>query len=316
MNINTKTLLPLSGLVVVLLAVLVSALAIASDDTTTRPTKLSEVPGFGGSVETDTILLWEAFQREKYVKQCMAEEGYSYTLDAAFPAGSLRDIADSIGAVGTTGSPSSNGVDSVSMPSNPDLKSLTPQQLDGYYLTLYGETAADVAYVDSTGFFPAGRKDFAQGGCFGAAQTLPRLVTTRFFIGDDVQREKAIEMAKAVPCVTPNGIKLKDLEAQQVAKWEVLYENPSISDETKEALYADLDACYEKLNRENQAAVARARTTVFNRHKKRLLDHTEYYRAVTNTIAEDNEFKQYVQAAVAELEDSWDHIDETPPNLD
>ena len=315
MKINTKKLLPLSGFVVVMLAVLVSALAIASDDPT-GPTKLSEVPGFGGSEETDTILLWEAFQREKYVKQCMVEEGYSYTLDAAFPAGALRDVADSIGAVGTTGSPSSNGVDSVSMPSNPDLKSLTPQQLDGYYLTLYGETAADVAYVDSTGFLPTGRKDFAQGGCFGAAQALPRLTTTRFFINDDVQREKAIEMAKAAPCTTPNGIKLKDLEAQQVAKWGVLYDNPSTSDETKEALLADLDACYEKLDRENQAAVARAKTTVFNRHKKRLLDHTEHYRVVTNTIAEDNEFKQYVQTEVAELEDSWDHIDETPPNID
>ena len=315
MKINTKRLLAVLGFVVVLLAVLVSALAIASDDTTTRPTKLSEVPGFGGSVETDTILLWEAFQREKYVKQCMAEEGYSYTLDAAFPAGALRDVADSIGAVGSTGSPSSNGVDSVSIPSNPDLKSLTPQQLDGYYLTLYGETAADVAYVDSTGFLPTGRKDFAQGGCFGAAQALPRLRTTSFFIFDAVRREKAIEMAKAAPCVTPNGIKLKDL-----VEWEVTFvgviDNPSISDETKEALYADLDTCFEKLERENQAAVARARTTVFNRHKKRLLGHTEHYRVVTNTIAEDNEFKQYVQTAIAELEDSWDHIDETPPNID
>ena len=340
MKINKKRLLALSGFVVVMLAVLVSALAIASDDTTTRPTKLSEVPGFRWSVEDDTIFLWEAFQRAKYVKQCMAEEGYRYSLYTAFLGGNLRAVADFIGAVGTTGSPSSNGIDLVLMPSSPYLKSLTPQQLDGYYLTLFGEenvgemsyadairaakyhnslrrktTVGDVAYVDSTGVLPTGRNDLAQGGCYGAAEALPQIGSTRSFINEDVRREKAIEVAKSAPCITPNGIKLKDLEEREVTFVGVI-DNPSISDETKEALYADLDACYEELDRENQAAAARAKTTVFNRHKKRLLDHAEHYRVVTNTIIKDNEFKQHLQTAVAELEDSWDHIDETPPNLD
>ena len=312
-----KSLFAVFGIVGLLSVILLSALAIASSDSTAKPTKLGDVPGFRGGVQgyidDDTILLWEAFQRETYIKQCMIEDGYNYTLDAAFPAGSLRAVADSIGALGNTDELSAvnSAADSESKQTNPDIDSLSPNRLDGYYLALYGETAADVAYVDSTGYFPAGRNDFAQGGCFGAAAALPRL-TTRF-IDDDVRAEKTIEMAKAAPCVTPTGVKLMDLEALDFAYARV-YENASASNQMKRELESDLFACEDKLARENSAAGERAEVTVFNRHKKRLLEHAERYRVIEKRITNDDEFKQYLRTVVVELEDSWKDIDTPPAN--
>lgn len=318
-NTNKKLLFAGFGIVTSMALVMLAALAVASKDTTARPTKLGDVPGFRvdaqGIVDDDTILLWEAFQREKHVQQCMVEDGYDYTLDAAFPAGSLRAVADAIGAVGNTSDHSGddNAVASGSMRTNSDIDSLSPQQLNGYYLTLYGETADDVAYVDSTGFLPTGRNDFAQGGCFGAAAALPHLGTTMSIISNDVQSEKAIEMASAAPCVTPNGVKLAGLAELELAFIDV-YDDPSISDQFKKAFESDVFACWDDLERENAAASARAKVTVFNRHKKLLENHAERYGLIESKISEDDEFKEYLRNTVTELDQSWNDIDTNPAN--
>lgn len=298
---------------------MLAALAVASRDSTAKPSKLEDVPGFridaNGTIADDTILLWEAFQREKHIQRCMIEDGFSYTLDAAFPAGSLRAVADAIGAVGQTDDLSSDDATggAASKRTNPDIDSLSPQQLNAYYLALYGESAVDLAYVDSTGFLPPGRNEFAQGGCFGTAAALPRLRTTTRKVDDDLQTEKAIEMAKAAPCITTGGVKLADLAALDFA-YVAIYDNFATSDDEKRELESDLDSCIDALERENAAAKARAKVTVFNRHKKLLLDHAERYKILENEIAQDDEFKQYLRETVADLENSWDDIDTNPAN--
>lgn len=129
---------------------------------------LDRVPGFGRSPEAinrdNTIALWEEFRRQQAVRSCMAEAHLEYVPDPAFApdilhsAGSSLDIeAERLG----TDSPSERNaayVDSLSM-----------TQQGRYFQTLFGETAADVAEVQRTGLLPAGRSEFATGGCYGRA---------------------------------------------------------------------------------------------------------------------------------------------------
>ena len=167
-------------------------------------------------------------------------------------------------------------------------------------MTLFGESAADVALVNSTGFLPEGRNDFAQGGCVGASwDAIPILYVLRDELLPEVREEKATEMADAIPCVTPNGVRLANLADFEAAAFD--------SGEITQNVLKDLDSCEAALYKENAAASARARATVFARHKQRLLQQEERYGSIVDDLIKpDEQFLQYLQGAVDGLGDEAD----------
>ena len=248
---------------------------VASSGDPAQPQSLGEIPGFRrspeGSEADDTIVLWEAFSRETYVQNCMSQEGLDYHIDIASPWGARLAVTESIPV----------------------------SESDRYFMTLYGESAADVAAVKSTGFLPEGRNDFAQGGCVGASwDAIPRLYELRDELSDEVKEAKATEMAEAVPCVTPSGVRLAnlaDLETTLDAAFAAAFE----SGESTSDVLQDMESCEAALETENAAAGDRARTTVFARHKPRLLRQEELYGSIVDDLIEpDEQFSQYLQGTV------------------
>ena len=104
-------------------------------------------------------------------------------------------------------------------------ETLTGPERNRYALTFLGETDTDVAGVDATGALPEGRKDFATGGCLGAAwDAIPGL----YELLREVREAKAAELATAAPCVTAEGVRIASLQALEAA-----YERDSSSRELK-----------------------------------------------------------------------------------
>lgn len=274
----------------------------ASSDDPVQPQSLSEIPGFRtseGGLADDTILLWEVFSREKYVQNCMSQAGFDYNL--AFPLdlpavadwlGIVADDDSVSGEVGQGGSQQGLLDDLMTTDSSP----VPVAEGDQYFMALYGETAADVAYVESTGFLPEGRNDFARGGCVGAAwDAIPRLSELPRELSDEVREERAIEMADAAPCVTPNGVTLENLGDMEWAYVAALESGESTQ---------DVESCAPALERENEAASERARATVFARHKQRLLRQYERYGSIVeDVIKPDEQFSQYLRDALIRRED-------------
>ena len=306
--------LGLAGMAGVLVVASVATFVVASSGDPAQPQSLSEIPGFRrsaeGMVADDTIAFWEAFSREEHVHDCMSRAGLDYTIDVAFPTGPVLSIASSLDIVAND---NSEGDDSEALASEsvgqssaqqnmlddlmtPDINLVPVVESDQYFMALYGETAADVAYVESTGFLPEGRNDFARGGCVGASwDAIPGLYDRRSEIFDDVREAKVTELADAVPCVTPNGVRLASL-----GDWEEALVEAFESGESTQ----DLESCEAALERENEAANERARATVFSHHKQRLLTQHERYGSIVDDVIEpDQPFTEYLQGALAEIED-------------
>ena len=310
--------LGLAGVAGVLVVASVATFVVASSGDPAQPQSLSEIPGFRrsaeGTVADDTILFWEAFSREEHVQDCMSQENLDYTIEAAFPTGPVLSIASSLDIVANdngegddSGALASESVGQSSAQQNmlddlmtPDISPVPVVESDQYFMPLYGETAADVAYVESTGFLPEGRNDFARGGCVGASwDAIPGLYELRSEIFDDVREAKVTEMAKAVPCVTTSGVRLanqEDLDAALAAAFE--------NSESVEDVMEDMESCETALHNENEAANDRARATVFSRHKQRLLTQHERYGSIVDDVIEpDQPFTEYLKGALAEIED-------------
>src|SRR5690606_34313469 len=68
---------------------------------------LDDIPGFGLSADSmlrdDTIAYWEAFQREQLVVECLADEGFSYVADVAYPDGPFVALASNLGVAADDG---------------------------------------------------------------------------------------------------------------------------------------------------------------------------------------------------------------------
>lgn len=133
-------------------------------------TIFDDVPGFGRSeaavLRDETVALYEAWQREVMVADCMSRAGFSYRPEFLYSPADARQVAGSLGVVAST-APGARADDA----NESYLGTLSALELDRYHLTLWGETAADLEYVDTTSRLPLGRDPavFASGGCRGAA---------------------------------------------------------------------------------------------------------------------------------------------------
>ena len=300
----------LAGVSGVLVVASVVTLAVTSSSNPAQPQSLNEIPGFRtsteGRVADDTIALWQAFSREEHVQDCMSQEGLDYSIDLPFPGGATLAVTDSLGIDDNVGSVS-EGVGQGGAQqglledlTTPDISPVPVAEDDQYFMTLFGESAADVAMVNSTGFLPEGRNDFAQGGCVGASwDAIPILYVLRDELLPEVREEKATEMADAIPCVTPNGVRLANLADFEAAAFD--------SGEITQDVLKDVGSCEAALLKENAAASARARATVFARHKQRLLQQEERYGSIVDDLIKpDEQFLQYLQGAVNGLGDEAD----------
>lgn len=306
-----------AGVVVVASVVI---FAVASSGDPAPPQSLGEIRGFGGGAEgrlaDDTIALWEAFSREEHVQDCMSRAGLDYTIDVVFPKAEVVAVADSLGIVAADDS-RGNGAQGLASETSgsggaqqgllddlmtSDVSPVPAVESDQYFMALYGETAADVAYVESTGFLPEGRNDFARGGCYGASwDAIPGLYELRREISGEVREAKATEMAAALPCVTPNGVRLAGLREMEEAMITAFDSGESPADIDEIAV--DLESCGPALERENAAASERARATVFARHRQRLLRQDERYGSIIDDhIESDRPFEEYLQGALAQIE--------------
>ena len=168
-----------------------------------------------------------------------------------------------------------------------------------------GETAADVAYVDSTGFLPDGRNDFAKGGCRGASwDQIPGHYVIRDEILAEVREAKTLESDDITVCVTESGLVLDGLGALAEAYDDLMASGMNPSD-----VEASLRACEEHLEAENHAANERARATVFERHETRLKEHHREFEDVLEKIESDREFLVYLDSLVVDLEREFARAD-------
>ena len=155
---------------------------------------LSAVPGFGldaqSMVRDDSIALWEAYQRELIVQDCMAASQLDYTVDVAFPAASVLMVA------ATYDLPDEHRHD-LTLAGNAESENATKfASMDSttanrYTSALYGESLADFESVNQTGNLPPGRSKFAEGGCVGKGQSeLPGLYQLRRELAGDFQNAR------------------------------------------------------------------------------------------------------------------------------
>nr|MBX2880165.1 hypothetical protein [Granulosicoccus sp.] len=130
-----------------------------------------DVPGFGISAENamrdDTIALFEAYQREAIVNACMKEAGLDYEIEVAFPIGVAIKIASTMELPDPHGLSQLGTLVGAGDRNRQRASVLSVTEQERYFQNLYGESAADMALVESTGELPEGRADFARGGCYG-----------------------------------------------------------------------------------------------------------------------------------------------------
>ncbi|MCY4458109.1 MAG: hypothetical protein OXB90_09230, partial [Acidimicrobiaceae bacterium] len=119
---------------------------------------------------------------------------------------------------------------------------------------------------------------------------------------------------KAPSCTTPEGLQLKDLTGLSDAYLEAFhaYHNGEKTQEYLNDVEEDVESCREVLENANKAAWRSAGVTVFERNKKRLLEHAKHWFAVANEIPNDTEFTRYLQDAINDLEDSWTETNTDP----
>lgn len=155
----------------------------AADRTESRP--VDEVPGFGlspeGVARDDLIALHEVRLRERAVQSCMESGGFTYTPEMLYADDSILAAAELV-----TLRPTSSGVEAVNAAeeNHRQRSELSPRDLDAYWITLNGATAAEIAGFEVDGEIPASWEDnpdgFLRGGCIGdAAAEVPGIWALR-----------------------------------------------------------------------------------------------------------------------------------------
>lgn len=115
----------------------------------------------------EIISVWEAWKRETVIEACMAQAGHEYNLQVHYPTSGIYLVAEAL-EVKTLVSEDdirelNDSLDRVTISSTATLK---------YERALWGESPADIKYVEETGAEPARRSgdpNFARGGCLGQA---------------------------------------------------------------------------------------------------------------------------------------------------
>ena len=283
--------------VVVLAAGAVVGTAVALRGASEGSEELRDVYGFRSGDEDDLIALWHTFDRERYIRECMGEAGFSYSIAVAFPHESMLTAARALGLRGDI-SPYPRQVSEIDILQTDEVSALAASDRDSYYLALMGETADDIAYVDATGFLPEGRNDFARGGCRGASwDQIPGPYVLRDEILAEVREAKMLESEEIEPCITESGLVLDGPEALDEEYDDLVATGMNPSD-----VEASLRDCEEHLEAENSAASERARATIFERHEIRLKEHHQRFEDVFEQIESDREFLVYLDSLVVDLE--------------
>jgi hypothetical protein len=148
---------------------------------------LDAYPGFGRSPQAmlrdDTIAYWEAYQREVFVADCMADAGFSYAPAVAYPTEAMQRVAENVRPPEVEAR--ARAAASPEEQNRVDEQALPPADRDLYHRTLVGETAADIDAAARDGAAPDGQgADFATGGCVGQAHdAIPSIWDARRAMG-------------------------------------------------------------------------------------------------------------------------------------
>jgi hypothetical protein len=273
------------------------------------PTSLDQYIGFGQSPDAalrdETIAYWEAFEREQFVRACMAGAGFDYAPAVAFPRGDMLEIAENLGIPDQGSSPDLPGLSSPTSWNRGYERGLSIGERERYSQTLLGESVADVAEADRTGIVPDGRgaEEFATGGCVGQAKVAipsiwdaPRALSAQMdairqeIAGSAEMRETAAayaECAQNAGGVTASGP--GDLE-------ELIARDGGRADEAATAY----DECASGWAAGYERAATAAGDRFVARHVDQLDAAARRYDGVMDQIAQDQDLATYLAAQVAE----------------
>lgn len=260
---------------------------------------LEAVHGFGvapqNALRDDTIALWEAFKRDQVQQACMARAGFKYQPELAFPSGVAVQVADKL----KLSAPQAASLDFYGSAATVENRrysdALPAPQRDGYFQALYGESASDMDLVRSTGQLPAGRADFARGGCYGKAwKAIPGIYNLKREFVEAVRAARSSNggnTGSAVPnpaCVAESGAALNSLQDFDAALGR--------GEDISQAIEAGCDKQVIKMAQ--RARIARE-NQVFVTNRVVLNAHRAAYKDVMQTIARDRAFLEYL-AVVAD----------------
>ena len=278
----------------------VSIVSAASGPPAAHP--LDSYPGFGRSPDAalrdDTYAYWEAFRRERVVEACMADSGFLYAPDVAFPSEAMLAVASGLRvearqALGLVRPSDTNrAYDSA----------LSPSERDRYFMALFGESAADIKEANRTGQVPTGRADdFAEGGCTGKAAVNVGSIW-------DLRRSLATEYAEMhratfnAPELSSTRDDYRACAAQagvadiaDPAELDRAFADGRV-DSSSSALANGCDAIWEAGYRRAEAAGA---AQFVRQHQEALRAASERYRNVMSSIRGDAEFLTYLSTQVA-----------------
>lgn len=182
--------------------------AVGLDDDSGPPPVLESYPGFGKSedfaLRDDTIALWETFEREEAVSDCMVAAGFEYSPDVAYPDDRMAAIARSLQIV--------RAEEPAADPSalNDAVRAkLDADRLDQYFLALHGKTEAALTVDDQSG--GESKDELAPGGCVDAAAEEVGSIWT-------LRRQLEPQLAELADAAAADGSEMVDLDAAFVAE--------------------------------------------------------------------------------------------------
>ncbi len=261
------------------------------------------IPGFGitpkNAMRDDTIALWEAYQRESIVQQCMQSAQLTYDIEVAFPAGVAINVADSLDlpdAHSLKHSGKSLGtIASVSATNHQRAMDLAETEQDRYFQTLFGESAADVALVESTGVLPPGRADFARGGCVAQSwNEIPGVYALKRALNSDISQSRSLEMSNALLSKEQSAACNTNSEKNSVAINSLATLEQSLAQNEN----IDIDPICEKalvqLSRDiHQNSIQRT----LNENAEMTRSHVSQYHNAMNSISDDSQFMAFMASS-------------------
>jgi hypothetical protein len=280
------------------------------------PSALDRYPGFGRDYENaarDMVVAYaEAVEREQSVERCMADASFSYRADVAFPPDIVVRISAGLGLLDTESSGAilaslaSGGTNSAEAPDDPRrfnreyVGVLNQSQQNTYYVTLYGETAADMDESRRVGDAPAGRGDnFATGGCVGqAAATTSSIWDSKRRLQEELdttldalfqQDPMQTVIADFGTCVTESTPLAGPLSGPGDVEAAIIEGRV-----TQNVGFAALESCMPIWSSGRQAAEATARDQVAGDNAVELETSATYYDDYVNRLTVNEAFRSYL----------------------
>lgn len=265
---------------------------------------LDPYPGFGRSPEAalrdDVIALWEAYRQEALMSECMAGSGFEYQPEVDLLPEDVRAVSAYL------------ETDIVAAkPFDPEewnykyAQGLSHKELDAYYRTLLGESAADIQTVGSHGTLPGERsaESFAQGGCYGdAREAVPSIWDARRSLVGQFERLRADVLASSTIQQTR-----ADFRACMLNRAGVGARDPGEAEDLivrildrgvpgdVDAISDALEACWPIWTRGYRAAEREAAEAFVARNREALESQRETYANVRTSMRADESFMQWLQ---------------------